>query len=80
MKATITRNQAHVETRIHRVVNDSVCHNGKGGSSLKVGRQTIFHIQGLPAVFIHLYKNFHKIMNNIKYSLYLCIRIKEVPP
>ena len=79
MKSAITRNQAHVETAIHRVANDSICHNGKGGSSLKIGRQTIFHIQSLPAVFIQAYKKIHNIMNNIKYSLYLCSRKKEVP-
>ena len=79
MKSYYYTNQAHVEMRIHTVTNDCVCLNGKGGSSLKVGRQTVFQIQGLPTVFIQTYKNFDYIMNNMKYSLYLCSRKKEVP-
>ena len=52
MKQTITQNQAHVETGIHSVIDAPVCHSSMGGPSLKVSRQTMFHIQGLPAAFM----------------------------
>ena len=52
MKQTISQNQAHVETGIHSVTDAHVCQNSMGGPSLKVSRQTMFHIQGLPAAFM----------------------------
>ena len=52
MKQTISQNQARVETGIHSVTDAHVCHNSMGGPSLKVSRQTMFHIQGLPAAFM----------------------------
>ncbi len=52
MKQIITKNQAHVKTGIYSVTDALVCHSSMGGSSLKVSRQTMFHIQGLPAVFM----------------------------
>jgi hypothetical protein len=81
MKHIITQNQVCVETEIHSVISTPVCHSSMGGpSSLEISRQLMFHPQGLPAVFIQAYKKIHNIMNNIKYSLYLCSRKKEVPP
>ena len=81
MKA-ITRNQVHVETRIHRVVNDSAITVRKTPAEKLVAKLFFMSRAFLPFLFIYIqtYKNIHKIMNNIKYSLYLCSRKKEVPP
>ncbi len=52
MKQAISQNQVHVETEVHSVADVYICYNSMGGSSLKVSRQTMFHIQGLPAAFM----------------------------
>lgn len=52
MKQARTINQASVMSANKSVISNPIHHSGKGGSSLKVSRQTMFHIQSLPAAYL----------------------------